>query len=162
MTARSLAVPHATLMDAPLLLMAMYGSDWEALIGTREPLWRDQPKYRGFLGIGGKKPYHTRFSAAAVINGSVLFHDLSAMEWLGFDNPHARVRRARDGRRRGGRAGHGQRWHGGSLRRRCGRTAAACHAVPPSGIGARIRGRTALPGRAVAGPGSPARLRLGR
>jgi len=27
-----------------------------------------------------------------VINGSVLIHELSAMQWLVFDNPHARVR----------------------------------------------------------------------
>jgi hypothetical protein len=50
-------------------------------------------KFRGFFGIGkGKARYNTRFSAVAVINGSVLFNDLNAMEWLIFDNPHARVR----------------------------------------------------------------------
>jgi hypothetical protein len=75
------------------LLMAMYGRDWEALIAAREPLWQKELKHRGFFGIGGgETPYHTRFSAAVVINGSVLFNDLSAMQWLVFDNPHARVR----------------------------------------------------------------------
>ena len=34
---------------------------------------------------------HIRFSAAAVINGAVLFHHSSSMESLVFDNPHARV-----------------------------------------------------------------------
>jgi hypothetical protein len=75
------------------LLMAMYGRDWEALIGGRGPLWQHQLKFRGFFGIGkAETPYHTRFSAVAVINGSVLSHDPSAMEWLVFDHPHARVR----------------------------------------------------------------------
>ncbi len=73
------------------LLIAMYGRDWEALIDAREPLWQDELKFRGFFGIGkGETPYHTRFSAVAVINGSVLFHD-TAIEWLVFDNPHGRV-----------------------------------------------------------------------
>jgi hypothetical protein len=75
------------------LLMAIYGRDWEALIGGREPLWQDELKFRGFFGIGKGEPrYNTRFSAAAVINGAVLFHHPRTMEWLVFDNPHARVR----------------------------------------------------------------------
>ena len=75
------------------LLMAIYGRDWEALIGGREPLWQDELKFRGFFGIGKGEPrYNTRFSAAAVINDSVLFHHPRTMEWLVFDNPHARVR----------------------------------------------------------------------
>jgi hypothetical protein len=75
------------------LLMAIYGRDWEALVGGRQPLWQDELKFRGFFGIEkGEPPYHTRFSAAAVINGWVLFHHPSTMEWLVFDNPHARVR----------------------------------------------------------------------
>jgi hypothetical protein len=76
------------------LLMGIYGRDWEAVIGGRQPLWQDELKFRGFFGIdkGGEPPYHTRFSAAAVINGAVLFHHPRTMEWLVFDNPHARVR----------------------------------------------------------------------
>jgi len=75
------------------LLMAIYGRDWEALIGGREPLWQDELKFRGFFGIDKGEPrYNTRFSAAAVINGAVLFHHPRTMEWLVFDNPHARVR----------------------------------------------------------------------
>jgi hypothetical protein len=75
------------------LLLAIYGRDWEALTAAREPLWQNELKFRGFFGIGkGESRYNTRFSAVAVINGSVLFNDLSAMEWLVFDNPHARVR----------------------------------------------------------------------
>ncbi len=50
-------------------LLAMYGRDWEALIGARPPLWQHQPKFAGFFGIGkGEKPYNTRFSAVAVID----------------------------------------------------------------------------------------------
>jgi hypothetical protein len=75
------------------LLMAMYGRDWEALIGGREPLWQDELKFRGFFGIRKGEPrYNTRFSAVAVINGAVLFHHPRAMPWLIFDNSHARVR----------------------------------------------------------------------
>jgi hypothetical protein len=75
------------------LLMAMYGRDWEALLAARAPLWQDELKFRGFFGIDkGEARYHTRFSAVAVINGSVLIHDRRAMQWLVFDNPHARVR----------------------------------------------------------------------
>ena len=75
------------------LLMAIYGRDWEALIGGRGPLWQHELKFSGFFGIGkGETRYNTRFSAVAVISGSVLFHHLSAMQWLVFGNPHARVR----------------------------------------------------------------------
>jgi hypothetical protein len=75
------------------LLMAIYGRDWEALIGGRGPLWQHELKFRGFFGIGtAETPYHTRFSAVAVIDGSVLCHHPSAMHRLVFDNPHARVR----------------------------------------------------------------------
>jgi hypothetical protein len=72
--------------------MAMYGRDWEALIGGREPLWQDALKFRGFFGIGKGEPrYNTRFSAVGLLKGAVLFHHPSAMQWLIFDNPHARV-----------------------------------------------------------------------
>jgi len=41
------------------LLMAMYGRDWEALVGGREPLWQDELKFRGFFGIGKAEPRST-------------------------------------------------------------------------------------------------------
>ncbi len=34
------------------LLMAIYGRDWEALIGGRGPLWQHELKFSGFFGIG--------------------------------------------------------------------------------------------------------------
>src|SRR5829696_5258421 len=41
------------------LLMAIYGRDWEALVGGREPLWQDELKFRGFFGIGKAEPRST-------------------------------------------------------------------------------------------------------
>ncbi len=74
------------------LLLALYGRDWEALVGGRPPLWQTELKFRGFLGIGmGETPYNRRFSAVAVINGWVPWTDPAHIQWLLFDNPHARV-----------------------------------------------------------------------
>jgi len=74
-------------------LIAMYGRDWEALVGVRQPLWQNQPKFSGFFGIGmGERPYNTRFSAVAVIDGRMPGYDPATIRWLVFDNPHARVR----------------------------------------------------------------------
>jgi hypothetical protein len=74
------------------LLLALYGRDWEALMGKRQPLWQRELKYRGFFGIGkGEQPYNTRFSAVAVFSGWAVLGDLSQMQWLVFNNPHARL-----------------------------------------------------------------------
>jgi hypothetical protein len=74
-------------------LIAMYGLDWEAMIGVHPPLWQNQPKFSGFFGIGmGERPYNTRFSAVGVIDSQTPQYDLTNLRWLLFDNPHARVR----------------------------------------------------------------------
>ncbi len=74
------------------LLLALYGRDWEALVGRRPPLWQRELRFRGFLGLGmGETPYNSRFSAVAVINGWVPWTDPASIQWLIFDNPHARV-----------------------------------------------------------------------
>jgi hypothetical protein len=75
------------------LLTAMYGRDWEALAGIRQPSWQGQPKFAGFFGIGmGERPYNTRFSAVGVIEGWLPWEDPAAVRWSLFDNLHARVR----------------------------------------------------------------------
>jgi hypothetical protein len=52
-------------------LLAIYGRDWEAMVGARPPLWQQDRKAAGFFGIGkGERPYSTRFSAVAAIGGS--------------------------------------------------------------------------------------------
>ena len=75
------------------LLLAIYGRDWEAMVGARPPLWQQDRKAAGFFGIGkGERPYNTRFSAVAAIGGSMPWYDPNGSQWLVFDNPHGRVR----------------------------------------------------------------------
>jgi hypothetical protein len=84
---------HDLFCDDLELLLAVYGRDWEAMVGKRPPLWHQQPQFSGFFGIGqGERPYHTRFAAVAVVGGSMPWYDPTGTQWLVFDNPHGRVR----------------------------------------------------------------------
>jgi hypothetical protein len=84
---------HDLFCDDLELLLAVYGRDWEAMVGKRPPLWHQQPQFAGFFGIGqGERPYHTRFAAVGVIGGSMPWYDPTGTQWLVFDNPHGRVR----------------------------------------------------------------------
>jgi hypothetical protein len=72
------------------LLLAIYGRDWEALVGARPPLWQPDRKAAGCLGIGkGERPYTTRFSAVAAIGGSRPWYAPNGTQWLVLDNPTA-------------------------------------------------------------------------
>jgi hypothetical protein len=84
---------HDPFCDDLELLLAVYGRDREAMVGKRPPLWRQQPQFAGFFGIGqDERPYHTRFAAVAVVGGSAPSSDPTDIQWLVFDNPHGRVR----------------------------------------------------------------------
>lgn len=84
---------HDPFCDDLELLLAVYGRDWEAMVGKRPPLWHQQPQFAGFFGIGqDERPYHTRFAAVAVVGGSAPSSDSTDIQWLVFDNPHGRVR----------------------------------------------------------------------
>jgi hypothetical protein len=62
---------HDPFCDDLELLLAVYGRDWDAMVGKRPPLWHQQPQFAGFFGIGqDERPYHTRFAAVAVDGGS--------------------------------------------------------------------------------------------
>jgi hypothetical protein len=49
------------------------------MVGAWSPLWQQDRKAAGFLGIGkGERPYNTRFSAVAAIGGSMPWYDPTA------------------------------------------------------------------------------------